>query len=1813
MKDSYKILLVDDSESDRGICRRYLLTDENFDYQILEAENLAEGLELWRSQSPDLVLTDFDLPDGNGLELLQAIQKIEPVKKIPVILMTGQGDERLAVQAMKLGASDYLVKDDMTASTLCHYVETAIAEWNLSGGLTELQQFNQELQARLEERTQKLQASEAFNRSILETLPDLLLHIGRDGTCLNYIEPKVGKERFQLIGNHIAEFLSPDLLARQLQAIEQALVTRELQVYEHQILKNGQPAYEEIRILAIDSQTVLAIIRDISDRKQTELKLQQSEEINRTILATIPDLIIHMDAQGNYLLKSKGQGVRVIGLEDSSLQLKVENILPSYLAQQQLYFTNLALETGTLQIFEQIVNFPDEQRFEEVRIAPLNQQEVLIMIRDISDRKIMEKNLEESRDKFQRLVDEMGEKFVVFSHSGEEGDGIVNYVSDGIYSVFGFSKEDVFGKHWADVVNWLPEELPKAQTRLMSMAQGEQDFCQSEMRFIHPDGSIRTLQVSEHPVKNETGKFLAIEGIIEDISDRKAIEKNLEESRDKFQRLVDEMGEKFVVFSHNVVFSHSGVEETVNYVSDGVYPIFGFVKEDILGKHWADVVNWLPEELPKAETRLMSMLQGEQDFCQSEMRFIHPDGSIRTLQVSEHPVRNEAGEMIAIEGIVEDISDRKLAEQALKQQLAAIEAAIDGIAILQNNEYIYLNQSHLEICGYGHPDELLGKSWTELYSLEEITRFEQDILPVLQRDRSWRGEAIATRKDGSTFVEELSLTITEEGLLICVCRDISDRKQTELEKQQLLQELSAFKLALDQSAIVAITDVKGVITYANDLFCEISGYSRAELIGQTHRIVNSGYHPDYFFQNLWRAIRGGEIWRGEICNRKKNGDLYWMVTTLVPFLDDKGKPFQYLAIRFDITSRKQAEQQLQNLTNRLKIALNSGAIGCWEWEIVNNIVTWDERMYELYGIPVGTTVVFETFVNSLYPDDRQVTLTLVQEAVAGKAEYDMEFRVIHPDGSIHFLKCYGVVVRDDQGNPLRIIGVNFEITAQKQSEQTIRQQIEKETLLRQITQHIRDSLDLQTIFDTACQEIREFIQVDRVGIFRFYLESGYNNGEFVAESVKEGLSSVLSIPIHDHCFGADYAQRYTQGHFQAVNDVLQSDLQDCHKAVLTQFQIRANLVIPLLLGEELWGLLCIHTCDSPRIWQADEIDLIQQIAGQLAIAIQQGDLYNQIHAELITRHLAEEKILLELRRKQLLGEIIQSVRDSLDITEILVNVTQKTLEILHCDRVIVFQLFPDGKSKITEESVSDQFASLKNLHWEDEVWSQEVLDSYWQGIPRIVPDVMNDRWIDCLVEYSTQGQIQSKIVAPILQEARNQEDHRWISSDKKDRLWGVLVVHSCGKKRVWQDEEAEIVQQIADQLAIAIQQADLFNRLKQKQEKLTQTNEALALSNEDLARATRLKDEFLANMSHELRTPLTAILGMSESLQENIFGEINPSQEKAIQLIEKSGEHLLTLINDILDLSKIEAGQLELEFSSASIQYLCENSIMFVKQMAFSKNIELQTRIAENIDPIRVDELRIRQALINLLSNAIKFTPQGGKVTLAVELEGEEILFSVTDTGIGISPENLDKLFQPFVQIDSRLNRQYAGTGLGLVLVKRIITKHGGRVVVTSRAGEGSCFAFRLPYVPSPREFAPERLDTSSPSTSGINVPLTVSPLILLADDNEANRQTLEDYLSNKGYRMLLAYNGREALEMVKAHQPDLILMDIQMPEMDGLEATSLIRSDPAIAHIPIIALTALALPGDVDQCLAAGCDEYLAKPVRFKLLIETIQKFCQK
>jgi signal transduction histidine kinase/CheY-like chemotaxis protein len=427
-------------------------------------------------------------------------------------------------------------------------------------------------------------------------------------------------------------------------------------------------------------------------------------------------------------------------------------------------------------------------------------------------------------------------------------------------------------------------------------------------------------------------------------------------------------------------------------------------------------------------------------------------------------------------------------------------------------------------------------------------------------------------------------------------------------------------------------------------------------------------------------------------------------------------------------------------------------------------------------------------------------------------------------------------------------------------------------------------------------------------------------------------------------------------------------------------------------------------------------------------------------------------------------------------------------------------------------------------------------------------------------------------------------------------------------------------EQISSKDEIGRLSTSFFNMMERQENLLQQLQQA----NVQLIESHRLKDSFLANMSHELRTPLNAILGMTEGLLDSVFGTVNERQLNALQIVESSGNHLLELINDILDLAKIEAGQIELDFAIASLPLIAKSSLEFVKQQALKKQIQIAIKLAPNLPNLLIDERRIRQALINLLSNAVKFTPTGGSVILEVtqlpsslnktiETTQDHLQITVSDTGIGITPENIQKLFQPFTQIDSALNRQFEGTGLGLALVKRIVELHGGYVGLTSELGVGSCFTILLPCPPlstSQTEMVTENLPvkTSELELSNTDKDVRQDFLILVVDDDEVNSMTVSSYLKAKGYRILLAKDGQEAIALTKAHKPDLILMDIQMPVMDGLEATRQIRLDPNLVNIPIIALTALAMAGDREECLSVGANEYLTKPVKLKELVVTIK-----
>jgi PAS domain S-box-containing protein len=1269
------------------------------------------------------------------------------------------------------------------------------------------------------------------------------------------------------------------------------------------------------------------------------------------------------------------------------------------------------------------------------------------------------------------------------------GKGI--YHNNRWYEIAGVTPEAARGQGWIQSLH--PEDRDRVPAEWQKAIQEHRPF-QLEYRFQRPDGTVTWVYGQAEAERDAEGQIIGYAGALTDISEAKRDEAVRKQAEHQLQNLIEgtaaTTGDDYfpALVSHiakalNV--SYALVTEKVAdklsvlafWATDSLQPTFAFSMSNTPcqqavqeGKYYCEslVQEMFPAHLDLvamgAESYLGIALQDAQGKAIGNLCILDQN-PIQDPQKAESLLRVFAARAAAE-------LERERADQALARLNQELEQrVIERTAALQKSEQRYralmdgasdaIFLSDLQ--GYGikanhQAEKLLGYSSSELASLHLTQIHPPEVLPAVRkhvssiRENGCGGvlETLILCRDGRQVPVEItaSLIDLDDGQIVqAIFRDITQRKQAKLALElEVVRRNAIFNASSDG---IHIMDRDGNLIEANDRFAEMLGYTPAEIVGLTVFDWDGQFSPEALHKILQdKSLDGGTF---ETIHRRKDGSIFPLEISRQA-MEWQGESV-LVCISRDISERQAALHERQQAAAALKASeteLRSLFMGMDDIVfVVDRLGTYlkvaPTHAKKLMATP--ESLIGKNIQDFFAPEQAAQFLWTIEQTLTTQQTQACEYSLTidYIEYCFH-AKCSPL---DDRS----VIWVARDITAakheeiiRKQAEDLICEQAERAILLKDITQRIRQSLNLQTIFDTACQEIRDLIHADRVGIFKFDPASHFDDGEFVAESVGAEFASAIAIRVKDRCFGENYAALYAKGRSYVVNDIYRNGDAVCHTNILAQFQVRANLVMPLLCGDNLWGLLCIHQCAAPRNWQQSDIDLTQQLANQLTIAIQQANLFEQVQQELA------------------------------------------------------------------------------------------------------------------------------------------------------------------------QKQQAEV--------------------------KLTETNHQLSISNQELIRATRLKDEFLANMSHELRTPLNAILGLSESFLEEVFGAINERQKKAISTVERSGQHLLSLINDILEVSKIEAGKLELEMTTVSATTLTNSTLAFVKQLAHQKQIQLTTAFAPNLGNIDVDERRIRQVLINLLNNAVKFTPAGGRVKLEVQLEQAElcalptntdlreqldsgawILFAVTDTGIGITPENQSKLFKPFVQIDGSLNRQYQGTGLGLTLVKQIVELHGGSVILSSEFGQGSCFTVRLPYyaaaeqqiIPSPEQTP--ILSIADGDRSSIDLSPIKYPLILLAEDNQENIDTLSSYLEACKYRLILAKNGHEVISILEdcfntpADLPDLILMDIQMPGMDGLETMQRIRQYPQLANLPIIALTALAMTGDREKCLAAGANDYLHKPVKLKQLRANIQR----
>ena len=393
------------------------------------------------------------------------------------------------------------------------------------------------------------------------------------------------------------------------------------------------------------------------------------------------------------------------------------------------------------------------------------------------------------------------------------------------------------------------------------------------------------------------------------------------------------------------------------------------------------------------------------------------------------------------------------------------------------------------------------------------------------------------------------------------------------------------------------------------------------------------------------------------------------------------------------------------------------------------------------------------------------------------------------------------------------------------------------------------------------------------------------------------------------------------------------------------------------------------------------------------------------------------------------------------------------------------------------------------------------------------------------------------------------------------------------------------------------------------EDEVAQRTAELQQANEALEKASELKSEFLANMSHELRTPLNSIIGFAEVLRDGLSGELNPEQMECILDIHSSGKHLLDMINDVLDLSKIEAGKMELYCEEFSIPAALDGILSIVRDMANKKKLALQINTPDDLPDIYADPVKFKQIMYNLLSNAIKFTPDDGTVIIDTALEKDKFLVSVTDTGIGISPEDQLHLFDQFKQVDSSYARQYEGTGLGLALTKRLVEMHGGEIWVESELGKGSKFSFTLP--------ARTPITFFSQENPLVNLEFTEPPeiesaedksrkTVLIAEDNLQAAQLLTIYLIEAGYNVVVARDGESAIKKAREVKPFAITLDVMLPKKDGWQVLQELKNFAETKNIPVIIVS---IVDESDIGFSLGAVGYLVKPVDKNQLLQTLTK----
>lgn len=1043
--------------------------------------------------------------------------------------------------------------------------------------------------------------------------------------------------------------------------------------------------------------------------------------------------------------------------------------------------------------------------------------------------------------------------------------------------------------------------------------------------------------------------------------------------------------------------------------------------------------------------------------------------------------------------------------------------------------------------------------------------------------------------------------------------DLGVRRRVERRLAELMDAkgkiLQVYEQCLDQvTQGVFVLDRDRRATYINRAFEEMTGYRRDEVLGSEIeawlRIPALSGDPTAF----WRQLHLGRPWRGEVRDVRKDGSRSVLEVTLAPLPDGEGSSEGYLGVLQDITRQERLARAVSDSVERLRRRSEEKKRTEHYYQsllagLSDIVVAVDTSGQCLFLNPAGQEA-FGCSAAELNAGSLPGFLTdlkRLETAYGNSIKVELEehvFPVKGPDGSSTEYRWRARPLFDHQGKPLGVMAVGRDTTdvtaLEKQLEEQKQQidrrvrertaelegQLERLRHLLEIDEEIRLNTPLRSILQRICRAVQTLgwqrvwiaLTDPETGASRIAASAGFSpddtdpasfQGEIPFASLSRFFQERFRI---GHCYFVDEPENGGDG----------APKKRGSPEALPFLEERPALAVPFRSRSVMLGIVWATTPADLRRPTAAEIAELEAFAEKAAFAIESDEA---------RRQQKENEV-----RTRLLAEITRLFHSGTETPVLLRGVVERSIRVLGDLCAVVL---------IDEEAGELRPAAVAHRDPRRAAAIEDLLRQH----PERLGEGLAGRVV-ALAEPLFLQRVKREVLEPQLKRGRE-----WFLDELDPRslivvplqlgsvALGAIYYVSSAANRSFTVQDLRFAQELADRLALALENARLFEETQAKAR--------------ELARASRLKSEFLANVSHELRTPLHTILTFSDILLREKSGSLAGEQRRQVEIIQRNGRSLLALIEDILDLSKIEAGATRLVPRPTDLHSLIHNTAEPFRALCSEKGLHLEVDLSPGLPQfLETDADKLAQVLRNLLSNATKFTNRGEIVVRGRPEDDEAVIIEVQDTGIGIPSDRFGTIFEAFQQLDGSDSRRFGGVGLGLAIARRVIHLLGGEIEVDSQVGRGSRFTLRVPRmrceeVPAEAQSLP---DTDRPEPPGKR-----RARLLVVDDDADAQYALQYILEEEGYEVAYADSGQQALRLARKLRPDAILLDMMMPGMDGYKTVDALKADPVTRRIPVIATTAKAMRGDREQAIEAGCSDYLAKPFEASELIHCVQRWIEQ